>query len=540
MQWDASVPADLIEQLWSDPQALLAAGRVLQEKPRCLVVRINHAGGPLLLKEHNWGGPLRTLKKSFRRSPAKQCWLDGLFLHAAGVPTACPRAYLEFRVGSLAPRSYLLTDFIGGETLYRCLRYQQPSEKVALPLARQVAGIWQQLDEMNVSHNDLKTENFLVDPAGKVWLIDLEKMRRHRRASDVRPRQLRDAQRFFHPRNWRSNPPLAEIFRQQLLNTPCGQQLSQAAKSQGAAQPLNKPAPSKNRSEQLLTVLIPARNDAAKIVECIESVRDIAEEILVADAGSTDETIEIARATGWCRILENPGLGPAAMEQWACRKATHPWVFRLLPHERPSADLSKEIQDLLAKEPHVHGVRIGKRFYFWRRLAKLGGLRNVSSIRLFRKDAVELESFSGVVEATVPGGKIDNAYAKILCDECDQLDRHLAEQLHIASIAAAADFQHGMRPKLHRLLWTASWWFIRSYILQLGFLDGGTGLHASCLAALAIYLREAKLWELQTAAENAVPSLQTPNQFAPQLKVFTPTQIQTPQISSDQRHKRAA
>src|SRR5262249_42608676 len=154
--------------------------------------------------------------------------------------------------------------------------------------------------------------------------------------------------------------------------------------------------------------------------------------------------------------------------------ASHPWVFKLLPHERPSADLSKEIQDILAKEPREQGVQVAKRYYFWRRLAKLGGLRNVGSIRLFRRDAVEFELRSGVVEATVPG-KIDQAYAKILCDECDEFERHLADQLHTASLAAAADFECGARPKLHRVLWNVPWRFFRSYVLQLGFLDGWTG-----------------------------------------------------------------
>jgi hypothetical protein len=375
-------------------------------------------------------------------------------------------------------------------------------------------------------------------------------MRRHRKAGDVRPRQLRDVQRFFHPRNWRSNPALAEIFRQELLNTTFGKQLAHAAQSQGASQPLNQPVPSSNRNEQLLTVIIPTRNDAARIVDCIESVRDIADEILVADCGSIDGTAEIANSSGLCRVIQNSNLDPAEFEQSACRHAAHPWVFRLLPHERPSADLSKEIQDLLAKEPREQGVRIGKRFYYWRQLAKLGGLRSVSSIRLFRKDAVEFELRDGVVEATVPG-QIDNAYAKILCDECGEIDRYLAIQLHTANLAATDDFQHCALPKLHRILWSMPWQFFRSYVLQFGFLDGWTGLHASFLGAISIYLREAKLWELQIAAK-AAPKLSQRSHLdasapassqiesAPRLKVFTPAQIKPKTSVGDQRQNRAA
>jgi glycosyltransferase involved in cell wall biosynthesis len=53
-----------------------------------------------------------------------------------------------------------------------------------------------------------------------------------------------------------------------------------------------------------LTVLIPCKNERLNIRPCIESVRSIADEILIADSGSTDDTLDIVRKIGGCRIIE--------------------------------------------------------------------------------------------------------------------------------------------------------------------------------------------------------------------------------------------
>ena len=67
----------------------------------------------------------------------------------------------------------MLTEYVEGTTLYRHMRFDHPSEENIHDLAKQVAELWQQLDDLKVSHNDFKTENFQIDPDGKLWLIDL-------------------------------------------------------------------------------------------------------------------------------------------------------------------------------------------------------------------------------------------------------------------------------------------------------------------------------------------------------------------------------
>ena len=95
MEWDVDLPDELVEQLWTDPRRLLGDGEVLQDKPRCVTVRLERTQGIFFFKYYNWGGPLRTLKKSLGPTRLAASWFVGLDLRTGGVPTPRPRAMLK-------------------------------------------------------------------------------------------------------------------------------------------------------------------------------------------------------------------------------------------------------------------------------------------------------------------------------------------------------------------------------------------------------------------------------------------------------------
>jgi len=427
LRWNADLPDDLVERIWRDPESLLANGVTLQEKLRSAVARVDPAVGPFVWKHYNWGNLRRTVKRSLSRSAARAAWIDGQFLHSVGVPTPRPRAYLERRFGPFRTCSYLLTDFIAGTTLYRLMRFERPTQEVVRHLAQQVAAIWQQLDDLRVCHRDFKTENLLVDPQGKLWLIDLDRMRRYRRQSQVRRVQVQDARDLLHPRNWRSDPGAAELFRQAILQTSAA--ADALSGPCGPAHPLRRPAPAANSPAQLVTVLIPCRNAAGTIAGCLESVRDMADEILVADAGSSDATVHVARGTGGCRILERSDVDAAEFENWAQQQARHPWILRVLPEERLHPELGRQVQDVLASEPAEDGFRVRRTDFLQRRpprsffLRRRGELPPAASIRLYRKDAAHYETRGGQAEVSIRSHKIGRLKAPLFCQARASDDR---------------------------------------------------------------------------------------------------------------------
>jgi hypothetical protein len=498
MEWDATLSAELVERIWRDPNRFLAEGTKLQVKPRCSVARVEVDGESFVWKRHRWGDFGRTLRKSFAQSVAKKCAMDGLFLSDAGLPTPRPRLYLERRIGPVNTRSYLLTEYVAGTSLYRFMRYQRPAKPIVVRLARQAAAIWQLLDDLRIQHNDFQTENFLVDPQGKLWLIDMERLRRCRRKDEVRRRQIRDIEDLLHPRNWRANPQAGDVFRREILQTPAA--IEALAASDGATHPLRRSVPASNRTSQLLSVVIPCFNSAGTLLRCLESVRDMADEILVADAGSTDETLSLVRRFGGCRIIQRQVNDAAAFETWACSQARHDWILRVLPNETVNAELGREVQYLLAGEPRADAFWLSLATYFRGHALNYGGNRRQDSLRLFQKGAAHFETIGGQVEAVPGSDRVGRLRFPLLYELCTNVRLHIGDIIRQAENAAEGAHARGQRARLRAALWRAPWTLYKSYVLRRGFLDGWAGLHKCMLSAMAIYLREALLWDKQQFA----------------------------------------
>src|SRR5215210_5539061 len=104
-----------------------------------------------------------------------------------------------------------------------------------------------------------------------------------------------------------------------------------------------------------LTVLIPCKDEIQHIRACIESVRPIADEILIADSGSTDGTLDVVRAQKDCRLIEREYINSADFKNWAIPHATSPWVLVVDADERVTPDLAGEIRRLLQDYPAYDG-----------------------------------------------------------------------------------------------------------------------------------------------------------------------------------------
>ena len=95
-----------------------------------------------------------------------------------------------------------------------------------------------------------------------------------------------------------------------------------------------------------LTVIIPCKNERENLVACIVSAQQVADEVLLADSGSTDGTLELARELG-CRIIEREYGTSGDFKNWAIPQAAHEWVLILDADERITAALAREIRDVL-------------------------------------------------------------------------------------------------------------------------------------------------------------------------------------------------
>ncbi len=255
-----------------------------------------------------------------------------------------------------------------------------------------------------------------------------------------------------------------------------------------------------------LTVLIPCRNECENIRPCIESVRSIADEILVADSGSTDGTLETARSLHGCRVICRDWTGYAAFKNWAISKAKYSWVLVVDADERVTPELANEIQQALTAPPErIAAYRIRHRAFFLGHEIKYSGRNTTSACRLIRRDVCRYKNVRVHEEIDVAPNRVGRLRHKFIHYEYRSYDHYFAKRLQYSRLGAQDRWQNGKRTGLTGLLLFPFLRFLQLYFVRLGFLDGLPGLQLCMLTAFFYtFVKQARLWEMQCAIPQAI------------------------------------
>jgi glycosyltransferase involved in cell wall biosynthesis len=251
---------------------------------------------------------------------------------------------------------------------------------------------------------------------------------------------------------------------------------------------------SKTTMTQPLTVIIPCKNERANLAACVASVRGLAAEIVVADSGSTDGSLEIARALG-CQVIEREYRTSGDFKNWAIPQATHDWVLVLDCDERITPPLAAEIRDVLA-EPRCDGYRILRRNHFLGHPLRFGPWHSDRCLRLFRRDLGRYEGPSDHGDVRITTGRVGLLSAPMDHYTISSWEQWLQKLDRYSRVQAAEWYAAGRRPSYLRLLLTPPLRFFRDYVLRLGFLDGAIGLQISWSSAFYSFMKQSRLWEL--------------------------------------------
>jgi (heptosyl)LPS beta-1,4-glucosyltransferase len=252
-----------------------------------------------------------------------------------------------------------------------------------------------------------------------------------------------------------------------------------------------------------LTVLIPCKNEVKNIRPCIESVQSIADEILVADSGSTDGTLDVVRSIGGCRIIEREYIHSGNFKNWAIPQAAHEWILVVDADERVTPELATEIQQTL-KNPAADGYRILRRNHIFGREIKHCGWNNDSVLRLFRHECRYCER--GVhADVIVPLGKVGKLRAKFLHYTYWTMQQYLEKFDRYTTLAAGDLSKRGRRASTFSLLFRAPFRFLNLYLIRGGFLDGTPGLILCMLTAFYSFTKHAKLWAMHEGVSQPDP-----------------------------------
>lgn len=250
-----------------------------------------------------------------------------------------------------------------------------------------------------------------------------------------------------------------------------------------------------------LSVFVIAKDEEADLPGALESVRALAEEIVVVDGGSSDRTREVARRYT-DRVFERPfdparGQGFAEHKQFALDQTTREWALNLDADERLGPGLAEEISERLTRDPARLPCAFSLPFqsYFLGRRLRHGGVGRERHVRLFLKSRAKFNG-NRVHEGLEIQGGVERLSRPILHTPYRDLEEYLRKLNLYTSLSARQMREAGRRFRSwHHLI--PVWEFARRYLFQLGFLDGRAGLAWAGLSAYYAWVKYLKLSELQ-------------------------------------------
>ncbi len=245
-----------------------------------------------------------------------------------------------------------------------------------------------------------------------------------------------------------------------------------------------------------LSVVLIVKNEEDRLPGALESVA-FADEVVVADTGSTDGTAGVARRGG--ARLESIGWeGFVASRNRALAEARHEWILVLDADERVSPALRDEILRALEKDdPGISGFRMPRLSHFLGRPVRHGTWYPDYKLRLGRKSR-GLRAEGGRVHEVMA---VDGATGKLVAPLLHHPYRDLSDALRKAStyarLGAQDRFDRGARGSGLGLFVRPVVELFRFLVLRAGALDGLVGFYVAFLHASSYFLRAAFLLEIQ-------------------------------------------
>lgn len=259
---------------------------------------------------------------------------------------------------------------------------------------------------------------------------------------------------------------------------------------------------SKAESVRLSAAII-TYNEEKQIEDCIASVHDWCDEVLVLDSFSKDATKRLAKRFSRVVFREHSFDGHVQQKNRAIDMCRGEWIFSLDADERATPELAAAVRDFIAREPEARGARVKRLTYHlgdfirhsgWygarTRLIRRGqgrwGGENPHDALILAGDPPEKANRSGPV---LEGDLIHYSF-KDLSDQIDTINK-------FSSIVAFGNDGKGKRASLVKILVKPWIKFLESYVFKQGFRDGMPGFVIAVSSAFSTFLKWVKLWELQ-------------------------------------------
>lgn len=242
-----------------------------------------------------------------------------------------------------------------------------------------------------------------------------------------------------------------------------------------------------------LSVAIITKNEELNIERCVKSVA-FADEIVVVDSGSTDNTIEICDKLG-CKVYSSEWLGFAKTKQKVVDLCSNNWVLVLDADEEVTVDLKKGIEEVLNNPKH-YGYRIKRQSFYLKRKIKHSGWDKDYTLRLFNKEKGRFNNKLVHESIVVDDNNIGLTNGILNHYTYKDIENHIEKMIRYSKLGSQEAFRKGKKASICKAVLRGIFKFIKMYILKLGFLDGKQGFVLALNSAFGVYLKYLYIWEM--------------------------------------------
>jgi len=243
-----------------------------------------------------------------------------------------------------------------------------------------------------------------------------------------------------------------------------------------------------------LSVGILTFNSEKHIREVLESVRDIADQIVVLDSGSEDRTLEIVKDFG-AEVHYRPFDNFVNQKNHLLSLCRGDWVLFLDDDEVVSEELSKSIKEAVSGNSDFSGYRVNRITNYLGRWIRHAWNPDYQ-LRLAKKESCRWVG-DMVHESLEVDGKVGTLEGELLHYSYTSVSQHLKKIDLYSTLYAEGAYRRGKRFSLFKLLTSPAGSFFRRYVLKRGFLDGFEGFVLSVMASYYSFLKYLKLWEIE-------------------------------------------
>ncbi len=250
----------------------------------------------------------------------------------------------------------------------------------------------------------------------------------------------------------------------------------------------------KDGKKNNISLIVRTFNESKNIRACLESA-SWADEIVVVDSESTDDTVVIAREYTE-KVVIQLWLGNIGQSQFATDQTANLWVMSLDADEVISPELRDDILAIDLKTTRFDAYEMPRRHFFMQQWIKHSAWYPDYKIRLFRKDRCRWGGYAPHDKVQVRGstGRLKNDILHYIYLD---LDHFAATKNKYSTLTALDHFRNGKRARLIDVTLRPVYAFLYRYFVRLGILDGLPGFTVSIMESHAVFMKYMKLYELQ-------------------------------------------